>query len=133
MFLGEYQLNFSGQGRVVLPKKIREDIGGLEIVLSRGIDGCIWGFGLKGWEEQARAQLEISITDKEGRNLRRYLFSAAEKVRLDRQGRFIVPTPLLNFAGIKDGVVLVGAGDHFELWNISSWKRFKAIMESADE
>lgn len=124
MFLGEYFLSFSGQGRVVLPKKFREELkSNTNLVLSRGLDGCVWGFDQSRWEGEAEKQLIVPITDEDARNMRRYLFSGAEIVRLDEQGRFIIPPALLNYAKLKDGVVIIGAGDHFELWNPSSWKK----------
>lgn len=121
MFLGEYQLPFTGQGRIILPRKFREEIIGKEIILSRGLDGCIFGFDKGYWEKEAARQLEIPITDEEARNLRRYFFSAAERIVLDGQGRFVIPKLLLDFAGLDERVVLIGAGDHFEIWDPQKW------------
>lgn len=122
MFLGQYALKFTGHGRVVLPAKIREELGsGSEIILSRGMDYCIWGFDKSEWEKEAVKQLEVSITDEVGRNLRRFIFSGAVKVELDEQGRFVIPQSLLEFAGVEGEVVMIGAGDHFEIWNINRW------------
>lgn len=123
MFLGEYQTTFSGKGRIVLPRKFREElVDGKEIVLTRGLDGCIWGFESSAWLKQSEAQLAIPVTEKEGRDLRRYLFSAAEQVKLDEQGRFVIPAQLILYAGIKDKVMIIGAGDHFEVWDKKLWQ-----------
>ncbi|MCL5783793.1 MAG: division/cell wall cluster transcriptional repressor MraZ [Patescibacteria group bacterium] len=123
MFLGEYHTKFTGHNRIVLPKKFRSELKGKnEIILSRGFEGCIWGFSPEDWEKEANKQMEIPVTEKEARDLRRYLFSAAESVKLDEQGRFIIPGTLLVYANLKDNVVLIGAGDHFEIWNEKSWK-----------
>lgn len=124
MFLGEYLTKFTGLGRVVLPKKFRHELlGAREVILSRGFEGCIVGFKLKDWEKEALRQLEIPITDQVGRDIRRYLFSAAESVTLDVQGRFVIPKALLEYAGLKDAVVLIGAGDHFEVWKPINWQK----------
>ncbi len=129
MFLGEYQLKFTGQGRVILPKKLREAIIGREIILSRGFEGCIWGFDKKTWEEEAGKQLEISALEKEARNLRRYLFSSSIQVDLDEQGRFVIPGSLLTYAKIRGEVILVGCGDHFEIWDNVSWEEESKRLE----
>lgn len=123
MFLGEYQLKFSGKGRVILPKKMRDQISGGIIVLSRGFESCIFGFDIKVWEKEAEKQLEISATEERARYLRRYLFSAGVSVEFDSQGRFIVPSALLTFARLVTDVTIIGAGDHFEIWNTSNWKK----------
>jgi MraZ protein len=129
VFLGEYEVKFTGFGRVVLPKKIREEVNGRSIILSRGIDGCIWGFSVEGFEIEARKQLEVPATEERARFLRRYLFSASADVELDSQGRFVIPSNLLEYAKIKDEVVVIGAGDHFEIWNKESWEAHLKTFE----
>ena len=128
MFLGEYKAKFSGRGRVILPKKLREGISGDEIILSKGFEGCIWGFDKKVWGIEAEKQLEVSSLDEKARMLRRYLFSSSVMVDLDEQGRFVIPLSLLDYAQIKGEVVIIGTGDHFEVWQKSLWgKHLKAI------
>lgn len=129
MFLGEYKTNFTGKGRVVLPKKFRLELKGKEIILSRGFEGCIWGFDIKDFEEEARKQLEISATEERARYLRRYLFSGSESVELDVQGRIIIPSALLDFAQVKEEIVIIGAGDHFEIWELKLWEKHIKIIE----
>ncbi|KKR81427.1 MAG: Protein MraZ [Candidatus Daviesbacteria bacterium GW2011_GWC1_40_9] len=124
VFLGEYHTKFTGQGRIILPKKFRFELsGGKELILSRGFEGCIWGFSIEKWKNEAEKQLEITATEEKARNLRRYLFSAAESVVLDDQGRFIISKLLLDYAQLKGEVVIVGAGDHFEIWDPLKWQK----------
>lgn len=129
MFLGEHYTNFTGQGRVVLPKKFRQEVGEEKtIILSRGFEKCIWGFALKEWEKEAEKQLQVPITDPVARDLRRYLFSAAQSFDLDDQGRFIIPKTLLDYANLKEGVAIIGTGDHFEIWDSETWKKYIAKL-----
>lgn len=129
MFLGEYQTSFSGKGRVILPRKLRDELKNKEVILSRGIDRCIWGFDLEDFEEEAKKQLEISATEERARYLRRYLFSSSEQVELDAQGRIIIPFTLLDFASVKSDVTIIGAGDHFEIWDSKLWKKHIRMIE----
>lgn len=123
MFLGTYYTKFTGKGRLVLPKKFRAELATENsIILSRGFEGCIFGFSKKDWEEMAHLQIQTSVTDEKGRDIRRLFFSAAELVDLDKQNRFVVPDSLLNFAGIKESATIVGAGDHFEVWSDKKWQ-----------
>lgn len=133
MFLGSYTIHFTGKGRVVLPRKMREEVKGQGLILSRGLDHCIWGFDKESWQKQAERQLEIPIVDAEGRDLRRYLFSAAEEVDLDGQGRFVIPPQLLQYAQLKDEVVIIGAGDHLEIWDEKAWQETIARLERQTE
>lgn len=129
MFLGEYKAKFSGKGRIILPNKMREELTGKVLVLSRGFEGCIWGFDKKVWQEEAKRQLEIPATEERGRFLRRYLFSGSESVELDIQGRFIIPSALLDYASVKKEIVIIGTGDHFEIWNKKAWKKHLKEIE----
>jgi len=40
---------------------------------------------------------------------------------LDSQGRFVISKRLLEHAEIKEEVILIGAGDHFEVWKPQKW------------
>ena len=124
LFLGEYNHTLDERGRITLPRKIRFELGERQMVLTRGFDTCIFGYDLAAWEREATKQLETSVTTKEGRALRRYVFSAAEKVETDKLGRVILPTHLKEYAKVGLEVKVIGAGDHFEIWDMNTWKEF---------
>ena len=126
LFLGEYDHSLDDRGRVTLPRKIRQEIEDREIVLSRGFDTCIFGFDTKRWDAEAEKQLTASVTEEKGRQLRRYFFSAAEKVEIDKLGRILLPAQLKEYASIQTEVMVIGAGDHFEIWDRSVWKTYAA-------
>lgn len=124
MFLGSYLTRFTGKNRVILPVKFRDELkGGKEIILTRGTDQCIWGFAQSEWQKQAEMQLEIPINDPEGLRVRRQIFAFAQIALLDSQGRFVINKDLLDFAQILKEVRIIGAGDHFEIWNPDSWEK----------
>jgi MraZ protein len=131
MFLGEYRTKFSGAGRIILPKKFRKELSGFkEIVLCRGFEECIWGYNTETFKKEAEKQLSVPATEREARFQRRYLFSGAEETLLDAQGRFVIPKSLLGYAGLKNEVVLIGTGDHFEIWKPAKWdKILKSILK----
>ncbi len=129
MFLGSYKSYFNGKNRLVLPRKIRkelEDSGQFYIIM--GEDGEIWGFDLKNWEELTRQVLNQSLSSFEGRHQRRKFFSLADECVLDRQGRFILPNEFVDRSGIGEEVVIVGAGDHFEIWDPKRWSQIESNL-----
>lgn len=119
LFLGTYEPTLLPNFQLALPAKIRKAIGGNTAVLSAGFDTCIFGFDLGGFEKAVSHGLEKEISTVEGRELRRKLFSVAEEVKMDSQGRLALPEKLRNFAKIDigDELIVLGAGDHFEIWN----------------
>ena len=126
MFLGTFEPNLMDKGRLALPKKIREELGSKRLVLTIGFEKCIFGFTEKTWEQVAEPELQRPLfSDKEGRDLRRKMFSDASHVELDGQGRCILPERMMEFAGIKERVLVMGAGDHFEIWSKQVWEEYR--------
>lgn len=130
LFLGEYDHTLDERGRITLPRKIRQELGERDVVLTRGFDTCIFGYDLAAWEREATKQLDTSVTDKGGRELRRYVFSAAEKAETDKLGRVVLPTHLKEYALIQGEVKIIGAGDHFEIWDKKHWEEYAAGMDT---
>lgn len=125
MFLGTYKPNLLEKGRIALPKKIRNELEGERVVLTVGLEECIFGFSEKGWEEIIKPELlKPLFSDKQARDLRRKMCMEAEVVNLDSQGRFVIPDQMREYAGIKDKIVLIGAGDHFEIWGEEKWREY---------
>ena len=125
MFLGSFRPSFDlNSRRIALPKKIREYLATNEIILSFGFEKCIFGFDTQTWQSQSEKQLVRPITDRASRDIRRFFFAAAEYIRLDDQGRFVIPSGLLEYAEIKSPTI-IGAGDHFEIWDEKTWEAHK--------
>ena len=52
VFFGEYQINFSGSGRLLLPKKLRALLKGNTFILSKGFGNCLSGYDKDDWEKE---------------------------------------------------------------------------------
>ena len=124
LFLGEYSHHLTGGNRLALPKKIRSEISGNEVILARGFESYIAGFDRKKWEKLAEKQLELPLYEEKGRLLRRQMFAGAMVASIDSQGRVVLPSGLKDFAGIEEKVVIIGAGDHFEIWESEKWQEY---------
>lgn len=121
MFLGEYQPNITEGSRIALPKKLREQINGDEVVMSRGFEQCIFVYDKEDWVIEAQKQLENPITDVKTRDIKRYMYAGAAEVGIDAQGRFVLPTNLKEYAHIDKKTAVIGAGDHIEIWDLEAW------------
>jgi MraZ protein len=130
VFVGEYYISFLGKGRIALPKKIRNLLSGSRVVLTRGFENCIFGYEKKSWEEASEKQIETPVTEEKGRVIRRYLFSGAMVAKFDSQGRVVIPQFLLEYAKIGQKVAVIGAGDHFEIWNADLWQKELGLIEN---
>ena len=48
-------------------------------------------------------------------------YSGAQATTFDKQGRIGLPQNLIEYAGLKRDVVLVGVSDGIEVWNAETW------------
>jgi len=133
MFLGEYKHNLTTGKRLALPKKIREQITGDEVVLAKGFELCIFGFAKEAWNEVAKQELLVPISENRGREIRRQMFAGAQIIDIDIQGRVVLPDPLVSWAEIKGEMTVIGAGDHFEVWDSAIWKNYLEKIEAKQE
>ncbi len=124
VFFGEYQISFSSPGRLVLPKKLRELLKGNIFILTKGFSFCLAGYDKEDWEGRAKNLLGVSLLEQDNLDKRRFVFSSAVYLEIDEQGRFVIPRNLLNYLGKTGKVVIIGAGDHFEIWSLEKWEKY---------
>lgn len=128
VFYGEYTITVTDGGRVVIPKKIRENLKGEVFILTKGFDICLSGYDKDDWEKRTQELLTVSLLDREHIEKRRTLFAGAHYLGIDEQGRFVIPKILIEFSVLSNSVTIIGAGDHFEIWETKNWKQY--IKES---
>lgn len=121
MFLGEYQPNITEGSRIALPKKLREQVRGDDLILSKGFEKCIFVYDKEDWVSEAQKQVENPISDAKTRDLKRYMYAGASESTIDSQGRIVLPANLLSYAEINKKTAVVGAGDHVEIWELDNW------------
>ncbi len=129
MFLGDYYHTLDDRGRLSLPKKMRALLEGEPVILTKGFEPCIMGYRKSSWEAQTSEQLATSVSDRGARDLRRYMFSGAQAVEVDKLGRMLLPQGLAEYAHLSGSVAIIGAGDHFELWDSKTWELYVKALE----
>jgi MraZ protein len=74
----------------------------------------------------------MSFSLLEGENLerRRFIFSSTSYVEVDEQGRFVIPKNLLDYAKLDKKAVIIGVGDHFEIWDSAGWESYQSNMKN---
>lgn len=130
MFLGSFKTYFTGKNRLVLPKRFRKELGNEDkFYVLLGGNGEVWGFDSENWSKLAESVLKFPLTTEEGRVKRLEFFPKAEECVLDGQGRFILPQEFMDNLNFKKEVLIIGAGDHFEVWDFDLWEKQKARFE----
>ncbi len=133
MFMGEYNHSIDSKGRLIIPSKLREDLGE-SFVITKGLDGCLFIYTEKEWENIENKFREMPLTTKDARKFSRFFFAGAAKMETDKQGRILIPNSLREFALLKKDVVLVGVLDRVEIWDKDNWEHNTLVSdEDMDE
>ncbi|HEV3260533.1 MAG TPA: division/cell wall cluster transcriptional repressor MraZ [Gemmataceae bacterium] len=140
LLTGTHPRTLDDKKRLGLPKRVREQLGDPEkLFVTPGPDQCLWLYSQDGLERLAEKLDQSPATDAEVRVFRRLYFAQTESVDVDRIGRILIPERLIQFAGLRHEVVLIGVRDHLELWDAQRWQeylsrnapRFDAVAEGA--
>ena len=133
MLLGEYDHTIDDKNRLTLPARFREQLAE-GVVVTRGMDGCLYAYPRAHWHERLHARVaELDPLSREGRKIQRHFFSGAAEAELDKQGRIMIPAPLLRYAGLERDVVVAGVHDHLEIWDRETWRRELNEVEGSAE
>jgi MraZ protein len=132
MLIGEYLHTLDSKKRLSLPAKFRKEVG-KKVVITRGLDSCLFMFPLSTWKIIADKLQKLPIGGADTRGMSRFLLAGAVESDVDTAGRILVPDFLKDFADLKSRVVLAGVSDRVEIWNEKNWEEYKRRIEkSAD-
>jgi MraZ protein len=133
MLLGEHEHTIDDKNRLTLPAKFRRAfVDG--IVVTRGMDGCLYAYTRGDWEKLVASRLgTLDPLSQEGRRLQRFFFSGAAESDLDKQGRAMIPSALIEHAKLGREVVVAGVYDHVEIWDRAAWRKEIAEVEGSAE
>ena len=132
LLIGEYEHTLDEKKRVSLPKAFRAALG-KKVVMTRGLDNCLFVYSHAGWERVAEKLQSLSIVNEDTRGFNRFMLSGAAEVDVDSAGRVLVPDHQKEFAQLKKTVVFTGVSDHVEIWDTLRWKSYKARIEKDAE
>ena len=131
MLMGEYSHSLDTKGRLIMPAKLRQDIGD-KFILTKGLDGCLFAFSQTEWNNFEEKLKGLPLSDKNARNFVRFLLSGATECEIDKQGRFLIPTNLRISANLEKDAIIIGVGTRIEIWNKETWEKCDEEI-SADE
>jgi MraZ protein len=76
------------------------------------------------WRVQEQKFKTMPFTKQETRSFNRMFFSGAADTAPDKQGRFIIPPYLKEYADIKRDTILIGVSNRIEVWDQKNWQSF---------
>lgn len=128
MFMGEFQHSIDAKGRLIVPAKFREKLGDT-FVVTRGLDGCLFGYPLEEWNKLEEKLNEMPLAKKDARLFVRFFYSAATECEIDKQGRINIPQTLRTHAQLEKSCVIIGVSNRIEIWDEARWQSFTKEAE----
>lgn len=122
MFMGEYNHTIDDKGRIIIPSKLRNNLGN-NFIITRGLDGCLFIYSSTEWNNIINKYKSLPDT-KDKRSFMRVFLSGATECEYDRQGRINIPSSLVNYARLNRECIIVGVFDRLEVWAKESWDNF---------
>lgn len=132
MFIGEYTHTLDPKNRVSLPAKFRKSLG-RTVVLTRGLDHCLFVYPKKEWEKEAESRAVHAASTAAGRGLARLFLAGATETDVDSAGRVLIPDHLRSYAGLNVKTVIAGIASRVEIWDETAWRLYtESIERNAD-
>ncbi len=134
VYFGEAVVKLDDKGRMTVPRRVRQTMevhGHALWYMTRGFDGCISLYHRDEWNKIVAQVNRFSSMHAKASDFRRLFFSSLAEVKPDGQGRMAVAPHLRELAGLENEAVLIGAGDHLEIWSKDRWRAFQTSNEDA--
>jgi len=128
MFIGEYNHSMDEKGRLAIPVKFRVEFKSGAVV-TKGLDNCLFLFTKKAWNELADKLSKLPISQSKSRAFARMMLAGAMDVKLDKQGRIMLPDYLRKYGTLSKKNVIAGVFNRLEIWNEKTWNIYKQSVE----
>lgn len=125
---GSYECTADAKGRVMLPSAVKTQ---LSAVMKKGfvIKQSIFSkslelYPLSSWSQLSAQVNKLNKFVKKNVDFIRMFNFGVRAIELDSNARFLIPSDLLDFAGIKKDVVIVAQQDRMEIWDKKAYDKF---------
>ena len=129
-FRGQHDHSLDAKDRITVPAGYRAALAD-GVVVMEGVETCV-----EVWPKAAAEAMEAEWIDPlspmgaDGRRIRRRVFGTSEEIELDSAGRIRLPKHLIKHAGLEGTSLIVGVGNHLEIWNGNAWGDESAEFEA---
>lgn len=135
MFSGTYYHTLDEKGRIAIPRKFRELLGGqseIRVVVTRWVGRLpktVDVFPRPEWDRLLERVGDMPEFDDDTVEFRRRYVHPAHELVLDAQGRILIPPKLREQIGLTKEAVFTGDGRKFMVWDRDHWEH----QQEADE
>lgn len=118
--LGSHTLKLDDKGRFIIPAKLREQFAA-GLVITKGQENCLYVFSIDEFNAQYEKLRQAPLSNANSREYLRVFLAGASQDQPDKQSRVNIPASLRAWAKLDKDLVINGAGNHAEIWNLANW------------
>lgn len=132
MLTGQYQNSIDDKGRLLVPAKVRNEIAGTALYVTRGVEKALWLFTPEEWAKFSQGIMNsLSTLSSKARMIQRRIIAPAQELNIDKAGRINLPPSLMEHAGLDKECVLLGLGRRMEIWDSAAYNAY--LDETEDD
>ena len=133
MFFGSFEHSLDEKNRLVIPSKMREEAG-KSLFVMKGYDGAIAIYKQDTFEKLMEKINSLPFEKRQARDYARAMLATVSELDIDKAGRVQIPMALITRYNITKEVVVLGAGDHIEVWSKLAYEQYsKSIDENFED
>ena len=104
---------------------MREELG-FKVYIMKGFDGSLSIYTVERYQKLVEEFNKLSFTQQRNRDYLRVQFASTFEMDVDKLGRLQLPTALLNKFNISKSVIVLGIGDHIEIWDAKKYEEYES-------
>jgi MraZ protein len=127
LFKGQFKYSIDSKGRISIPAKLRKYVSSNAndtFTMTKGMGKCIDIYPLDQWQQFEEYLSKLNPFSQDDVKFIRMLLQHATEDNLDSQGRILIPQSLIEYAEIKNEVLILGALKKIEVWNPDIYKDY---------
>lgn len=128
LFVGEHKHSLDAKNRLFIPAKYRDMLGD-SFYITRKMEKCLAIYSESEWSKLTDKL--NTLPDSVVGSIKQFLYSKTISVSPDSQGRVVLPPELLTYAGIEKNTVIIGVGDHLQIWSVGLWEEKENAIDTA--
>jgi MraZ protein len=131
MITGEFRCSLDEKGRLLIPARMRTEVAGNVIILTRGVENCLWLFPPEEWKTFSENLIgSTSLFQEKARLIQRRMIAPAQETEIDKAGRIVIPQTLREYADLKKDCLILGLKKYMEIWSEIAYQEYLAENEA---
>ena len=131
MITGEFRCSLDEKGRLLIPARMRTEVAGNVVILTRGVENCLWLFPPEEWKTFSENLIgSTSLFQEKARLIQRRMIAPAQETEIDKAGRIVIPQTLREYAALQKDCLVLGLKKYIEIWSETAYQTYLSENEA---